>query len=312
MALGLPAFVISIAENQTKTNEAMARAGFIEFAGSSSQTTSAEVSEKLGRLLDDPARLRAMGILGQQIVNAKGAALVADALLEVTARSKTSPTVLSNNTFLRLLILTDSSSWLLPYVKQLAAEWVKEGHQVSVMHDCNQTVSGDFCFCLSYGRIVPRGFRRGFRNTLVVHESDLPHGRGWAPMTWQILEGRNRILITLLEAEDEVDSGVIYAQEWIDLNGTELNAEWRHLQASVTQRLCRGWVKHHQLLIGSARLQSGQATFYPRRRPEDSRLDVEKSIAEQFNLFRIVDNQNYPAFFTYRGRTYLLRIEATD
>ena len=40
----------------------------------------------------------------------------------------------------------------------------------------------------------------------MIHESDLPHGKGWSPIQWQILEGSDSITITLLDAEDKVDS----------------------------------------------------------------------------------------------------------
>ena len=42
---------------------------------------------------------------------------------------------------------------------------------------------------------------------------------------------------------------------------------------------------------------SNNATYLQRRTPEDSELDVKKSIAEQFNLFRIADENRYPCFF---------------
>ena len=65
-------------------------------------------------------------------------------------------------------------------------------------------------------------FRSSFINTLVVHESELPKGHGWAPMTWQILEGKKQIPVTLLEAQNAVDSGQVYLREYIELKGTEL------------------------------------------------------------------------------------------
>ena len=59
----------------------------------------------------------------------------------------------------------------------------------------------------------------------------------------------------------------------------------------------------------SGRNQSGEASFYPRRTPKDSELDINKSIEEQFNLLRIVDNNYYPAFFIRKGTKYILKIE---
>ena len=57
------------------------------------------------------------------------------------------------------------------------------------------------------------------RHHLVVHESALPQGQGWSPMTWQIVEGASTIPITLFEAVAELDTLQIYLQKQIDLQG---------------------------------------------------------------------------------------------
>lgn len=44
---------------------------------------------------------------------------------------------------------------------------------------------------------------------LVVHKSDLPKGRGFAPVQWQILEGKADITVCLIEISDDVDAGNI-------------------------------------------------------------------------------------------------------
>ncbi len=148
-----------------------------------------------------------------------------------------------------------------------------------------------------------------FRHNLVVHESDLPQGKGWSPLTWQILEGKNQIPVTMIEAEEKVDSGVIYAQEWIEFQGHELVEELRAAQAKTTIRLCEKFVREYPEIIDTAKEQAGEESFYPRRKPEDSRLDPGKSIKENFNLLRVVDNEKYPAWFELDGWKYLLKIE---
>lgn len=206
-------------------------------------------------------------------------------------------------------VLTDATSWITSYVDELADEWAAEGHTVRVSHNVEQCRPADFCFCLSFSRIVSSVIRSQYRHTLVVHESDLPQGRGWAPMTWQILEGKNRIPVTLIEAVDAVDAGPIYLQEWINLAGTELHPEWRALQAQATQNLCRQWVQAYPGILEKARQQEGEGSVYARRRPADSRLDPKKTLVEQFDLLRVVDNENYPAFFEINGRQYRFSIE---
>lgn len=209
-------------------------------------------------------------------------------------------------------VLTDAGSWLSPYVDELAQEWELAGHNVRIAHSVEQALPADFCFCLSFSRIVSAEVRNQYRHTLVVHESDLPEGRGWAPMTWQILEGKRRIPVTLIEAVDAVDAGPIYLQEWITLDGTELNPEWRLLQARATQDLCMEWLKAYPAIVLRARPQTGEGSYYARRRPEDSKLDPSRTLIEQFNLLRVVDNQDYPAFFEMYGRLYKISIEPTN
>ena len=54
--------------------------------------------------------------------------------------------------------------------------------------------------------------------------------------------------------------------------------------------------------------QSGSSSFYRRRTKKDSEINIKKSIVSQFNLFRSVDNINFPAFFKYKGYNYILKI----
>lgn len=212
----------------------------------------------------------------------------------------------------KIQILTDANSWMEQYVARLISSLESDGHEVNVLHDIKFVTQGDFCFCLSFSCFVPQQIRANFRNTLVVHESALPRGRGWAPLSWQILEGHQRVAVTLIEAVNEFDAGPIYLQEWLDLSGTELNSEWREKQGLATQRLCLRWIRSYPSILVEAREQVGNATYYKKRTPKDSLLDPNKTISEQFNLLRIVDNEAYPAFFEYKGRKYRIKIDSID
>ncbi len=63
-------------------------------------------------------------------------------------------------------------------------------------------------------------------------------------------------------------------------------------------------------MLEQARPQLGQASHYRRRRPADSELDPQRSLAEQLNVLRVVDNQRYPVFVELQGRRYELLIQA--
>jgi methionyl-tRNA formyltransferase len=51
------------------------------------------------------------------------------------------------------------------------------------------------------------------------------------------------------------------------------------------------------------------ATYYRKRTPEDSRIDPQRPIAEQFDLLRICDPGRYPAFFDLHGHRYRIRLD---
>lgn len=210
----------------------------------------------------------------------------------------------------RLAILSDASSWLNESIAELVLGWMRDGHTIEWVHAAGDLQGGDYCFYLGCGQLVPASIRVRYRHNLVVHESALPHGKGWSPLTWQVLEGRTEIPVALIEAVDRVDSGVIYAQEVIHLRGDELVAELRERQAAATLALCRSFVQNYPHCVAQARSQAGEETFYSRRRPEDSRLEPARTLAEQFNKLRVADNERYPAFFEHQGRRYRLAITA--
>jgi methionyl-tRNA formyltransferase len=56
------------------------------------------------------------------------------------------------------------------------------------------------------------------------------------------------------------------------------------------------------------RKQVGEETYYPKRTRRDDEIDLRKTIIENFNHLRIVDNQKYPAWFKFNDQTYILKI----
>ena len=65
-------------------------------------------------------------------------------------------------------------------------------------------------------------------------------------------------------------------------------------------------IDKYKLMVGVP--QKGKETFYPRRKQKDNELNINKSILEQFNLLRVVDNKRYPAHFYVDNQKYILKI----
>lgn len=203
------------------------------------------------------------------------------------------------------ILVDNPKSWIVPYVDKLIEKLKNIGHDAYLIHKHKEVIKGDILFLLSCERKFTNLNLNKFN--IVIHESDLPKGKGWSPLTWQILSGINKIPVTLLEASDEIDSGNIYLQRYINLKGHELFKEIKHLQGKITIDLVLEFVEKYKVL--KPRYQVGESTFYQKRNIKDSELNINKTIIEQFNLLRVCDNENYPAYFEMFDRKYIIKIE---
>ncbi len=205
-----------------------------------------------------------------------------------------------------ITVVVDTPGWFDAHARQLVDELKERGHTASLARTHDTVERGDVAFYLSCTRITPPEVLARNRLNLVVHASDLPRGRGFSPLVWQVLEGRNRIPLTMIEATEPVDSGPVHMRSHLEFAGHELNAEMREAMGREIVRMCLSYADAPN--PPPPEPQVGEPTFYRRRRPEDSRMDPALSLEAQFELLRVVDNERYPAFFELRGRRYTLQI----
>ena len=212
--------------------------------------------------------------------------------------------------FSSVTLVCEKDSWLLPFVISLQKKLSERNIEAKLVHEYASIQQGEAAFFLGCTKVCPPELLSRSQYNLLVHESELPKGRGFAPISWTILGGQDVITFSLIEADTRVDRGKIYSQLKVHLEGNELCAEIRELQGKHTIEVCLDFILNG--CLRNAQEQQGVASYFRRRTPVDSELDVNKSIAEQFNLLRIVDNERYPAFFKHRDRIYRLTIDHMD
>ena len=212
---------------------------------------------------------------------------------------------------MKITILTDNpGSWFFPYGTSLERALQAAGHETRYVSRQQDIEPGDVCFLLSCVRIVGPQYLSKNRHNIVVHASDLPQGKGFAPLQWQILEGRNEIILTLLEAAASVDAGPYYFKSTLRFDGTELYDELRSKLGSKIIEMCLEFVANLDSLAPTA--QQGEGSFYRKRTEEDDELDIRKTIIEQFNHFRVADNERFPLYFRHLGCKYIVKIYKAD
>jgi len=82
MCLGLPALVVSLADNQTAVSQSLAEAGFQTYLGAAADVTADVIAAALRDALDHPERLQAQSARARELTDAQGAARVCRYLLE--------------------------------------------------------------------------------------------------------------------------------------------------------------------------------------------------------------------------------------
>lgn len=204
------------------------------------------------------------------------------------------------------ILVDDEKSWFIPYARELRKRLEAQGLTAELIHDKNAANGGKISFILSCTRIVGKDFLCKYEHNIVVHASDLPSGKGFAPLKWQILEGKEEIVLTMFEAVEAVDAGPYYLKEKLHFCGTELLDELQAMMAEKIIVMCAAYAAAPDSF--QAIEQSGKESFYAKPTRENDRLDIDKTIRQQFNHLRIADNENFPLWFSYCGQKYYIKI----
>jgi len=190
--------------------------------------------------------------------------------------------------------------------------WVSangEAHSIELVRKKSGLSGGDLLFLISCGEILKKNDRAAYKKCLVIHASDLPRGRGWSPHIWQIIEGKTMIDVSLIEAEDKVDTGDIWHQVSIEIPKHYLYDEINEAIFDAEIELMNFAVSNFDTVIPKKQSETKSSTYYPLRHPDDSILNPSLSIEKQFDLIRVCDPNRFPAFFELRGEKYKIRLE---
>ena len=134
-------------------------------------------------------------------------------------------------------LLDRSNNWLASHLTHFKRDL--HGFDVKVSYDEESITGNELVFVLGFTKLLRGEVLKKNKMLLVVHESDLPKGRGFSPVQWQILEGKNEIVVCLISAAENADSGDIFETVLLKLDGSELHDEIREKQAREKKRETR-------------------------------------------------------------------------
>ncbi|MDC0479703.1 formyltransferase family protein [Flavobacteriaceae bacterium] len=210
---------------------------------------------------------------------------------------------------MRITILcTDEKHPILPLIN----DWINlnsSKHSIDLINKKDEILKGDILFLISCQEFISKTERMRYKVTLVIHSSDLPLGRGWSPHIWEIINGKSQLTVSLIKAEDKIDTGMIYKKIKIKIEAHELWDEINKKLFKTEIKLLDFAVTSFKKLKGIEQTSDVKATYYSKRNPSDSKINPRDSIKEQFNKIRVMDPKRYPAFFELNGFKYKIILE---
>jgi len=210
---------------------------------------------------------------------------------------------------MRIQILTDKNSWFfnnqdkIPKIfkKCLKKDLINSHYKIKKKYDVT--------LIISYYKIIPKKFLSYSKHNLVIHESDLPNGRGMSPLYWQILQGKKKVIFTLFECSQNMDEGKYYLKKSFYFEPTLLYEEIKVKQLRSAFHLINLFLKKYSKnKIIKSYPQKGRASYYPRIQSSFSELNINKTIKSQIDKLRTRNNKSFPAYFYFKKRKYIIKI----
>jgi len=209
---------------------------------------------------------------------------------------------------MKIQILTDKKSWFYKNKLKIPTRFKNlKKRLITSPNDIKK--NNELTFIISYYKIIPKKILSYSRHNLVIHESDLPKGRGMSPLYWQILKGKNNIVFTLFECSEKMDQGKYYIKKKFYFKPTLLYEEIKEMQLKCAFKMIELFLNRYSKnknLKGYN--QIGKVSYFPRIKSTFSELNINKSIKSQIEKLRTRDNNNFPAYFIYKKIKYIIKI----
>lgn len=141
------------------------------------------------------------------------------------------------------------------------------------------------------------------RNVVVFHSSDLPKGRGWAPIYHALAENREEHVVTAILAGPQVDAGEVIAKARFRIQPCHVADTLREIDEEVCIRMTAAILERYDRQPFKSVPQQGEISYYKRRSPQDSELNIQRPLVDLIPHMRGCGNA-YPAYFDWHGCRY--------
>ncbi len=151
-----------------------------------------------------------------------------------------------------------------------------------------KALSPDMIAVAAYGKIFPAAVLDAPPFGCVnVHASLLPRYRGAAPINWAIANGEKKTGVTIMQVEEEMDTGDILSQREVQIGDEETAGELsKRLSLEGAQLLLETIDRIAKNDISPVKQDPAAATYAPLLSRKDGRVDWNRNADEIKNLVR--------------------------
>lgn len=214
-----------------------------------------------------------------------------------------------------LQILTSKSSWLFDNKQEVLKNLkeIKNKIIINIISNSNKiSKKADIIFVLSYYKIISKRHLKKNNNIYVIHDSNLPNGRGMSPLFNQILKGKREIISTVFKCEENIDDGKIAFKKKFYYPDNIVYDEIKKLQIENNIILIKKFILLFEKKKVKLKKQSGKATYFKKISAKKNNINKNKSISSQFQKIRTRDNKYFRAFFIHKKRKFFIKIEPEE
>lgn len=139
------------------------------------------------------------------------------------------------------------------------------------------------------------------------HSSLLPDYRGRAPVNWAIINGEKKTGVTMFYCVPEADTGDIIAQKSFPITLDDTCATVYDKSANAACLMLHKYLPGIERgAVKRIKNESSKHRFWPKRSPEDGRVDWNKTALAIHNWIRALTRPYPGAFAYYKNEKYLL------
>ena len=160
--------------------------------------------------------------------------------------------------------------------------------------------------CYGWQRLIPQYILDNFKvGVFGTHASPLglPYGKGRSPLNWSIIRGFNQVYFNLFKYVAKADSGLLYSTIKFDINKWDNIESIKMKDLMISKKVVSNLLDDYKQNTIELFNQKDdiEETFFPKRTPEDGKINLEDDMIDIYNLIRGTSKPFPGSFLNYEN-----------